>query len=191
MNIAATLVRSARRSAGLTQHGVAARARIAQPNVSRAESGDRDVSSGTVERLLRASGFRLAILPGVGLDAISAADDVRSALTSSTEDHAYRIVIQLADDLEAVHGAERVAACVAPPATTGDLRFDAFIAGVVETRLDAEALPHPTWLADAAVLPSPWWVDRYTAGADWVAEATPPALRRRGVLIDAAELVSV
>jgi hypothetical protein len=148
------------------------------------------VSIATLERLVRASGFRLAVLPGTGLDAIGTADHVRAALVGSDEDRAYRFVIQLADDLERLHGAERVAACVAPPATSGDARFDAFIAGVVETRLDAEALPHPIWLNPAALLPTPWWVDRYTAGLDWVAEATPPSLRRRGVIIDAAELVS-
>ena len=194
MSIAATLIRAARRSAGLSQHSVAARARIAQPNVSRAESGTRDISTATTERLLRAAGFRLTVLPGAGLDAIHAGEHVRSSLADgadSAEERAYRYVIQLADDLEALHGAERVAACVAPPAPTGDPRFDAFIAGVVETRLAAEALPHPVWLSTVAELPSPWWVDRYTAGSHQVAAATPPALRRRGVLIDAAELVSV
>jgi len=191
MNTAATLVRAARCSAGLTQQRVAARTRIAQANVSRVESGARDASTATVERLVRASGFRLTVLPGVGLDAIGAADEVRAALADRDEDRAYRFVIQLADDLEGLHGAERVAACVAPPAPSDDERFDAFIAGVVETRLDAEALPHPVWLQSVVPLATPWWVDRYTAGSDQVEVSTPPSLRRRGVLIDAAELVSV
>lgn len=191
MNTAATLVRSARFAAGLTQRGVAGRARIAQPNVARAESGTRDVSSATVERLVRAAGFRLTVLPGTGLDAIGAADHVRSAVAGGDEDRAYRYVIQLADDLEGLHGAERVGACVAPPAPSGDARFDAFIAGVVETRLDAEELPHPVWLQSVSPLAAPWWVDHYTAGSERVVAATPPPLRRRGVFIDAAELVSV
>jgi len=190
MNTAATLIRSARNAAGLTQHGVATRTGIAQSNVARAESGTRDVSSATVERLVRASGYRLTVLPGTGLDAMSAAGHVTSALADGNEDRAYRFVIQLADDLEALHGAERVAACVAPAAPTGDARFDAFIAGVVETRLEAQALPHPVWLQSVEPLATPWWVDRYTAGSDWVTEATPPPLRRLGVLIDAAELTS-
>lgn len=191
MNVAATLVRSTRLSAGLTQHHVAERSRTAQPNVSRAESGSRDISSATVERLLQAAGFRLAALPGVGLDALSAADHVRTALNDGNEERGYRFVIQLADDLEAIHGAERVAACVSRPCPTGDARFDALIAGVAETRLDAEALPHPVWLSSAPVLTSPWWVNPYSEGSELVAAATPPALRRRGVLVDAAELVSL
>ena len=190
MNIAATLVRSARCAAGLTQKGVAARTRIAQPNVSRLESGSHGASTETVDRLVRASGFRLTVLPGVGLDVIGASDEVRSALAGGDEDRAYRFVIQLADDLASLHGAERVAACVAPPVPSDDERFDAFIAGVVETRLDAEHLPHPVWLEHIAPLTNPWWVDHYTAGLDWVAASTPPPLRRRGVLIDAAELIS-
>lgn len=191
MNTAATLVRSARCSAGLTQHDVATRSRIAQSNIARAESGDRDVSSATVERIVRAAGFRLTVLPGVGLDAIEAAGRVRLALLEGDESRAYRFVIQFADDLAAVHGAERVAACVARPAPSGDLRFDAFIAGVVETRLDEEELPRPVWLRSVAPLTTSWWVDHYTAGSEWIVEATPLPLRRLGVLVDAAELESV
>jgi hypothetical protein len=56
-------------------------------------------------------------------------------------------VIQLADDLEAEHGAERVALAVAPPPTTNDERFDALIAGLTELRLEAEGLPLPKWLS--------------------------------------------
>lgn len=190
MSTAAILVRAARLAAGLTQSGVAARSHIAQPNISRLEAGSQGTSTETVERVVRACGFRLAVLPGVGLDVIGAADAVRSALVQGDEDRAYRVVIQLADDLESLHGAERVAACVAPPVPSGDERFDALIAGVVETRLDAEALPHPVWLRCMTPLATPWWVDHYTAGLDWVEEATPPPLRRRGVFIDAAELVS-
>lgn len=191
MNTTANLLRSARHSAGLTQHDIAERARTAQPNVSRAESGARDISSTTVERLLHAAGFRLAALPGVGLDALSTSEHVRTALTAGDENRAHRVVIQLADDLTALSGAERVAACVAPPGPTGDRRFDALLAGVVETLLDIESLPHPIWLRSAAVLDVPWWVDPTTEGSDLVVAATPPALRERQVIIDAAELASL
>lgn len=93
---------------------------------------------------MRASGYGLTLLPGTGLDAISTAAHVTSALADGDEDAAYRFVIQRADDLAALHAAERVAASVAPPAPTGDARFDAFIAGIVETRLEAEATPPPS-----------------------------------------------
>jgi transcriptional regulator with XRE-family HTH domain len=190
MSGVATLVRGARVAAGLTQREIAARSGILQPNVARAEAGGRALSIETCTRLLRAAGYRLAVFPGRGTDVFETGAALVEAVLSGNEDRAYRLVIQLADDLEDLHGAERVAATVAPPAPSGDQRFDAFLAGVVETRLDAERLPHPRWLADAPNLATPWFVDPWTAGSDRVVAATPPALRRRGVVIDAAELVS-
>jgi hypothetical protein len=77
------------------------------------------------------------------------------------------------------------------PTRTGDERYDAFIAGVVETRLETEALPHPKWLATVPALTEPWFVDEWTAGSERVESATPPELGRRRVLIDAAELTSI
>ena len=132
----------------------------------------------------------MTVLPGRGTDAFTTAIEVRDALRQHRDESAYRLVIQLADDLAAVHGAERVAATVARPAPCGDVRYDAFLAGVVETRLDDEDLPHPVWLSETATLDTPWHVAQRTTGSARIADETPLPLRRRGVLIDAAELIS-
>lgn len=191
MSVPATLIRASRLVSGLTQEEVAERSGILQPNVARAESSDRASSIETCERLLHAAGFRLAVLPGRGTDVFSIGIALRDAVEADKGDRAYRLVIQLADDLERLHGAERVAATVAPPAPSGDARYDAFVAGIVEARLDAEQLPHPLWLAGAPRLSSPWYVDGWSAVTGRkIEDATPPALRRRGVFIDAAELDS-
>lgn len=184
------LIRGARLAAGLTQSEVAARTGMRQPNVARAETAAHAPSVATCERLLRAAGYRLAVLPAITTDVFTIATAIRDAVQRDSDDTAYRLVIQLADDLARLHGAERVAAAVAPPPPSGDERYDALIAGVVETRLDEEHLPHPRWLSAVPSLDAPWYVDAQSAGRRRVDAATPPALRRRGVLIDASELVS-
>lgn len=191
MTVAARLLRHARYSTPLTQSALAARVGFRQSNVARVESEGRDVNVETLDRLLRAAGFRLAALPTQSTTVAEAADATARCLGANNEDGAYRAVIQLVDDLAREHGAERVALTVAPPPPTGDERFDAFIAGVVDFRLAAEHLPRPKWLTDGPRLDSLWFVDRWSVGNVTVIEATPPELRSRGVIIDAVELASV
>ena len=55
----ASLLRDARRRAGLTQRELAARAGTAQSAVARIEQGQTDPSTATLARLLAAAGFEL------------------------------------------------------------------------------------------------------------------------------------
>jgi transcriptional regulator with XRE-family HTH domain len=58
---AAALIREARRRAGLTQQELAARSGTSQPTLSTYESGRKDPSVATLERLLAATGAQLAV----------------------------------------------------------------------------------------------------------------------------------
>jgi predicted transcriptional regulator len=66
----ARLVREARRSAGLSQRALAARAGVPQSTVGRIETGRLAPQSSTVEALLRAAGRTLELgePAGVGVD---------------------------------------------------------------------------------------------------------------------------
>jgi hypothetical protein len=81
---------------------------------------------------------------------------------------------------------------VSPPPPTGNDRFDALVAGITEVRLAQEGLPLPKWLAENSrvALREQWVVAPYSSVADVIVN-TPEPLRRRGVLIDAADLESV
>ncbi|HKP90513.1 MAG TPA: helix-turn-helix transcriptional regulator [Thermoleophilaceae bacterium] len=57
-------IRRARLRAGLTQHALAARAGTSQATISAYESGRKQPSVETLERVLAASGARLAVVPG-------------------------------------------------------------------------------------------------------------------------------
>ncbi len=56
-----SLVREARKRAGLTQVALARRANVAQSTVARIESGARVPSSDMIERLVRAAGYEISV----------------------------------------------------------------------------------------------------------------------------------
>jgi transcriptional regulator with XRE-family HTH domain len=191
MTVASRILRQCRRSSSLTQSALAERIGFRQSNIARIESESRDVCVETLSRLVRSAGYRLTVSPSFGATAAEAADTVAEFLVIGNEDGAYRTVIQLADDLAREHGAERVGLTIAPPPATRDERYDAFIAGVVEVRLAEEGLPHPKWLIEGIPLVDLWFVDEWSVGNPATIASTPLPLRRRGVIVDAAELESV
>ena len=148
---------------------------------------------GTLERLVRSAGYQLIVIPTRLATAASTADAVKRFIAQGSTDGPFRAVIQLADDLAHSAGALRSALAITPPAPSGDTRYDAFIAGVVETRLSEQGLALPTWVNEAPRLSEPWFVDEWSAEerAQSTINATPPPLRKRGVILDASELVSV
>ena len=87
----AALIRAVRRRRGLSQVELAQRAGTSQPVVSAYEHGRRDPTSGTLSKLVEASGERLR------LDAVPATADLPPP--QSIEEHARRLldVLSLAD----------------------------------------------------------------------------------------------
>jgi transcriptional regulator with XRE-family HTH domain len=163
MTTAAVLLRQVRAGTRRTEVDLERFSGVRQTAISRAERGRQDLTMATLERLVPAAGWRVTVLPTQAGNVADAADACRQHLAVGSEEGAYRAVIQLADWLASEHGAERVALTVTPPAPTGDRRYDAFIAGVVEHRLSEESLPYPKWLPTSAKLAEQWFVDTYSA----------------------------
>ena len=194
MNVAASLLRQARLGSGLSGRALARLAGTPQSRVSEIERDVHDPSVGTLDKAVRAAGWQLAVIPTRAPTASAVALEVRQAFASTDqatgEERAFRALLSLVDGLRDAAPAVRVALCVAPPALTGDERFDAAIAAVVEHRLTVAALPVPAWVHEPArTLIVPWTPDPY-AGPDVAAEA-PEAFRRHRVLLAAREFDSV
>jgi transcriptional regulator with XRE-family HTH domain len=70
MSLPSRVLRHARRRAGLTQRALAALSGIPQETIARIEAGRTDPRVGTLDRLLKACGWGLEILPrpGEGVD---------------------------------------------------------------------------------------------------------------------------
>ncbi len=97
---AADFIRVARANAGLSQAALASRAGTSQPALSHYEAGRRQPTASTLDRILAAAGFRLAMAP-VSLPARSptSAELARSGAQLSA-------VLELAAALPVRHEAE-------------------------------------------------------------------------------------
>ena len=194
MTVASGLLKQARLAAGLSARAVARQAGTAQARSSEIERGVHDPAVGTIDRLLRAAGWQLTVLPTRAPTATAVAISIREGGSEgggpASEDRAFRSLLSLSDGLASAEPTLRVALCVAPPPSTGDLRFDAAIAAVVEYHLSRSGLPAPPWVREPSrTLAEPWTPDPY-AGPELAAEV-PESFRRHGVLLAERELESV
>jgi transcriptional regulator with XRE-family HTH domain len=144
----ATLVRSARRSRGLTQRELAARSRLAQPRIALTEKRREDPRFGTATRLLAASGHRLYAAPTTRDDVATIAADIRYAVQADDVQLALRHLIQMNDNLVAERGLLRGILAVTEPESTGAKTWDAAIAALVAYRLNQDQVPLPGWVDD-------------------------------------------
>jgi transcriptional regulator with XRE-family HTH domain len=188
---AAALVRQARALSGLSQRALAQRAGDHQPNVAAIESGARDAYVSTIARLVQAAGGRLCILPATVAPVAEVAVEIAQLLADDRGRLAYRTVLGLHDDLVRADAASRVALCAMPPLRTGDRRYDALLAALVEHDLERDGLPVPAWAQDPSRQAGGWWVEDLPELREAVRQATPPAFVRHGVWLDATELESV
>ena len=191
MSASGTL-RYARRSAGLSQRDLARRAGVYQPRIAEAEAARFDPGSGTLDRVLAATGHRLVVVSSRATTAAETADAVRDALEAGNEARAFREVIQLSDDLAATTPSIRLVLVAAPPASTGDHRYDGLLAGVVEFHLAPDRLPLPDWVGEPArTAETDWYVDP-TPGTEHLSrDHSPEPFTRRNIYLDVSELASV
>ena len=136
MTISSVLLRQSRRAVHLSQRAAASAAHVPQASIGRVEAGSRDVSVATLDAFLRPTGNRHIAVPLRGRPVAESAVAVADALDRQDESAAFREFIQTNDDLVAETPAGRVVLSYAPPPPTGDRRFDALLAALVDYRLN-------------------------------------------------------
>ncbi len=185
----ATLIRDARKAAGITQLELAGRAGTAQPAVAAYESGARTPSLATLERLLDACEYDVEVLakPRVRRGAASLAElaeTIGEDLEQGQERDGLRLLFGFADDFRGSPRAGRLALLRDEPPPTGDARFDAALAGVAELFAAEGAIVAPAWVNDPGRFVEPWWfvASRPEFHAYTLAN-TPAVLARHGVFM--------
>lgn len=189
---ASTLLRAARRTAGIRQQDLAASAKTRQPDISTIESGARIPTVDTLERLLLHTGYRIIAVRGIGPDAVDTADRIAGAVRGRNRDAALRAFLDYSDRLAAVTGANRVVLTVSEPPPTGSRAWDAALAAVSEFWLTKGKLPKPDWVKDPKrflASPESPHLGNYDLEPDRA--SVPPEFLRRNVLLERATLASV
>jgi len=186
------LIRTARRTNKQTQKALSARSGVPASSLSLIEQGKRNPTLETVDSLLRSTGHTLVTVRTMRESAATIASRVERALGDSRPDLAVRHFLQLNDNLIAEHNEVRYVLGSSEPAATGVKHWDAALAALVAYRLAEEDFPAPSWtLHPDRYLKKRWTFNDglYVIPVDTV--DVPTEFLERGVLIDAATLVSV
>lgn len=189
---AAEVLRTARLNRGLTQRELATKCQVSQPAIARIESAVEDATLERLNRLLRPLGSKVTLVPFRTSTVYETAAFIRDDVSAGEFQHAFRSIIQLNDDIERADPATRVALCLTPPNATGDIRFDALIAGLVEYKLESVQLPKPLWVSDLRFfLENPWDLEQVPQLQERARLCTPEQFSRHGVFVDAVNFASV
>jgi transcriptional regulator with XRE-family HTH domain len=185
----AALIRGARHAAGITQLELARHAGTAQPAVAAYESGARTPGIGTLKRLLGACehDIEVSARPRVRRGAASLAelaqtigDDVREG----RERDAPRLLFGFADDFRGSSRPGRIALLRDEPPATGDVRFDAALAGAAEFFAAEGAVAAPVWVDEPGRFLDSWWfLASRPAFHAYTLANTPAVFARHGVFI--------
>ncbi|NQW59224.1 helix-turn-helix transcriptional regulator [bacterium] len=187
---AAELLRTARLQAGMSQSAVAQLAKTSQSAIATYEAGNREPSLPVLQRLLAATGHQLSLSVSPDTSVYRIADLALDIAQSPANDDKKKLRYVF----EFMRGAQEDTAPVnvlvsAEPKSTGDMRFDALLAGIAEDLCVLGGEVPPQWVnSDVRTLKSTWWVSSLAAGRAQALVHCPAALRRRGVMIDRHDL---
>lgn len=185
-----TLVAEIRARSGLTQARLAQRAGTSRTRLSAYEHQRTAPELDTLERLAAAAGVELALAPRGSRRMAAQVDAIRSAVAGDRRSDAVRLIAEsmawVADGIVDLEAWQQ------EPASVGDRRWDAFLAGVAEMLFVRGGRPVPGWASSPArVLDHPWFVSSLRSLWPEIVVTTPAPLAARGVLVSASSLVSV
>ena len=201
-SMASQLVRDLRRRAGWSQRALAAKAGVPQPTIAEIERGRREPSLSLLGRLAEATGqvVTLELQPLHPRSAVATANRVRDRLSGRAgegwspelrQDGALRAVIDFKNALGSATAEEIAVLVETPPGLTGDTRWDAFIAAVVEDESANRDVPPPSWTNERSRFVRPlWYLSDNRALHSWELATAPGAFVRHGVLAAREELES-
>lgn len=198
MTTVSSLILKLRKESGLTLRTLAERAGTSSATLSNYELGIKEPRLTTLERLVEASGSKLSVevvpatIDGRWNDArVSAATSSRrvaSAIRGHKDEVAFRICLELIDDLNAVTPYRLEQLTREAPPLTGDARYDALIAAIVESACVSNSAPTPPWVYEPTRSVEKWYLTEVESLHEDADRETPPIFRRHGIFILEDEL---
>lgn len=184
---AATLIRSHRLAAKLSQRELARRAGTSPATLHRYESGQVDPTTGTLNRILRACLPQRRRWGSVA----ELAPALAAELSRTSASDAWRQVVgEFLDDIRGSSDDELRLVVADEPAPTGDTRADAVAAALAEYVCIQRGIAPPRW-THASLEVTPWWFPAGDAFRALALRESPPSFARRGVFITAGALERV
>ncbi|MHB1533317.1 MAG: hypothetical protein ACYC1D_01640 [Acidimicrobiales bacterium] len=118
----------------------------------------------------------------LGADAL--AGKIAAALAGGEDGEPWRWLLQFVDDFRGSSSAGRAILVEAVPPVTGDRRYDAAIAALVEHLCAGAGMVAPAWTGDPERFAEPWW---FVAGLPGYRAAalrdSPISFKRHGVFV--------
>jgi transcriptional regulator with XRE-family HTH domain len=193
---ASEIVRTVRKESGLSVRALADAAGVASSTVHRIERGDISPTVETLDRIAAAAGMAVRAIPRPDhrLGLVGLAQCIRGDLQADPGDHSTPVrraaeLVARTDGLDEEALAGMLA--VRPP-STGDRRWDAFVAGLAEWIAVTAGLPAPRWAQEPdRFLGEGWWVSAMPSMRAWEYAGAPTSLKVRGVYLHRASLVNV
>lgn len=195
MRSTAELVAQLRAGSRLSLRALAGLSGTSSATLSNYEQGSKEPRLSTLERLASAAGMRLEVrVQPVGRSlrgrssAAATAFRIARAIDAREDDTAFRRCLELLDVLKAVPVEGVQFLTREAPVLSGDHRYDALIAAIVEHCCVNREVATPPWVYEAERSVQQWYVaGRKSLRADADRE-TPPVFRRHGVMILTDEL---
>jgi hypothetical protein len=103
-----------------------------------------------------------------------------------------RLVFEFVERWNETPATDSVGLVASPPQPTGDRRWDALVAGLVEHLAGLRDVPTPPWVEEPArFFAGAWWVVDTPLFRVWALHDTPAALLRHGVMLSRDDLQRV
>ena len=174
---------------GLSQAAVARQMGTSQSWVARMESGEVDVGLSSVRRYLDVIRARLDVqldpTAEPGFRPMTLASLGRAGRSHVPDDETLlRLCLQFIDDFREADPAAQASLIEDTPPSTGDARWDAFLAALAEHLAYHGGLPVPRWVRRRGRFLKRWWFlsDLPSVMAAALAES-PAAFRSRGTFV--------
>lgn len=189
------VIRAARRARGLTQRQLAERAGVGRQWLVALERGHDRAELGKVLDVLRALGLGLVTTEhpadadpgGAWLTAAAAAEAIREELARGDRDFAFRLLARAIADFRDRTEPDDLRRFLAPPASTGDHRWDTLLAAAVSRECRRRDLTAPAW-THVPPLRSWWFPDDDPLLTARTMQRTPIDLQVKGIWLDAKAL---
>jgi len=189
------MVAEARAQAGQSIRALARSAQVSPSTVHRIEQGRLVPTVEMLDRLVRATGRRLEVVVRpdptsiIGLAQLLGAD-----LERSHEDRTgpVRRAAEFAAWFAHRDAATQHVAIESEPPSTGDPRWDAFLAALVEWLAVRHGVEVPSWARDPArYLDAAWWVTTVPSLHAWEFAGSPASFQSHGVYLHRDSLTNV